>query len=277
MNDQPKQEIKMGFFSSKKETETPVKRVEEVAKPVANKVPASNDMIRTPTNNLSIIKENFVVQATIKGKGSLVVGGEYEGDITIDDTLFIEKGAKFNGTVHAKNVKISGEFSGTLYATATEVTKSGKFNGSVNANKTSIGGVFDGIVRSIDSLEITNTGSVTTKECKSKQIKIEGKVKGRVVASELLEVTSGGSIDGEIITKGIRTEQGGSIIGNIQTYDEKIHGTESIIDEKIASKSAEDVEIDPEIAKLIKIKPDDMKKYAKRDESGIKRIPAEKK
>lgn len=268
----------MGFFSSKKKEE-----VQEVSKPqepvraAAPKVPVSTDMIKTPTNNLSIIKENFKVKATIEGKGSLVIGGEYEGDITIDDTLFIEKGAKFSGTVHAKNVKISGEFSGTLYSTLAEVTKSGKLNGLINANKTSLGGTVDGVVRSIDSLEITKSGTVTTKECKSKNIKVEGKVKGRVVASELLEVTSGGSIEGDIITKGIRTEQGGSIIGNIQTYDEKIHSSETVLDEKLSSKSEENLDIDPEIAKLIKIKPDDMKKYAKKDESEIKRIPADKK
>ncbi len=267
----------MGFFSSRKEEKEPVRKEEVQMKPAAPKVPASTDMIKTPTNNLSIIKENFVVKATMKGKGSLVIGGEFEGDITIDDTLFIEKGAKCEGTIHAKNVKISGELKGTVYATAVEVTRSGKFNGKIHANKTSLGGDINGVIRSIDSLEITKTGRVETKEAKSKKIKVEGKVEGRVVASELLEVVSTGSIEGDIITKGIRTEQGGSIVGNIQTYDEKIHNQETALDEKIAAKSKEDMDIDPEIAKLINIKPDDMKKYAKKEESAIKRIPDDKK
>ncbi len=275
----------MGFFSSKskKEESKPIQSEPEVKRePVAPpKMPTSTDMIKTPTNNLSIIKENFVVKATMKGKGSLVIGGEFEGDITIDDTLFIERGASCEGTIHAKNVKISGIFTGTVYATAVEVTQSGTFNGVIHANKTSLGGDIKGTIRSIDSLEITKTGRVETKEAKSKKIKIEGKVHGRVVASELLEVVSTGAIEGDIITKGIRTEQGGSIVGNIQTYDEKIHSKDSAIDEKIASKrdntSEEGVEIDPEIARLIKIKPDDMKKYAKKEESAIKRIPEDKK
>ena len=269
----------MGFFSSKKSEESkPVMREEEIqAQPVKPVVPTSTDMIKTPTNNLSIIKENFVVKATMKGKGSLVIGGEFEGEIAIDDTLFIEKDAKCEGTIHAKNVKIAGVFIGTVYATAVEVTKSGTFNGVIHANKTSLGGDIKGTVRSIDSLEITKSGVVETKEAKSKQIKVEGKVKGRVVASELLEVVSTGSIEGDIITKGIRTEQGGSIIGNIQTYDEKIHSKDSAIDEKIAALSDENVDIDPEIAKLINIKPDDIKRYAKKDESAIKRIPDDKK
>ncbi len=267
----------MGFFSSKKKEESaPASRPQEEVKPAAPKIPVSSDMIKTPTNNLSIIKDNFVVKATINGKGSLVIGGEYEGEITIDDTLFVEKGAKFSGTVHAKNVKVSGDFTGTVYATAVEVTKSGKLHGLISANKTSLGGIVDGIIRSIDTLEITKSGKVTTKESKSKNIKVEGDVTGRVIASELLEVTSGGSINGDIITKGIRTEQGGSIIGNIQTYDEKIHNTNTPLDD-VATNEEDNIDIDPEIAKLIKIKPNDMKKYAKKDDSGIKRIPADKK
>jgi len=271
----------MGFFSSKKkdsETKEQQSEIQEqVVAPSAPRVATSNDMIKTPTNNLSIIKESFVVKATMKGKGSLVIGGDFEGDITIDDTLFIEKGASCEGTIHAKNVKVSGTFRGTVYATAVEVTRSGIFNGTLHANKTSLGGDIKGTIRSIDSLEITKSGIVKTKEAKSKKIKVEGKVEGRVVASELLEVISTGSIEGDIITKGIRTEQGGSIIGNIQTYDEKIHNKESVLDEKIATKNDENVDIDPEIAKLIKIKPDDMKKYAKKEESKIKRIPDNKK
>lgn len=257
----------MGFFSSSKKKEeksAPSKPKLEERSP--QPPPARSDMIKTPTHNLSILKESFVVKATINGKGSLIIGGEYEGDITIDDTLFVEKGATFTGTVHAKNVKISGEFTGTLYATVVEVTKSGKLSGLINSNKTSLGGVINGIVRSIDSIEITDSGVIETKECKSKQIKVEGKVKGCVIASTLLEVTSAGSIEGEIITKGIRTEQGGSIIGNIQTYDELRH-----------SEGKESSDIDPEIAKLINIKPDDMQKYAKKDNQQIKRIPADKK
>ena len=272
----------MGFFgSSKKEEEKkqPVQQKKEVVqpKPAAPKVSTSVDMIKTPTHNLSIIKENISIQATMKGKGSLVIGGDFEGDIKIDDTLFIEKGARCEGSVHARNVKVSGEFSGNIFATAVEVTKSGKLNGNINANKTSLGGDVKGSIRSIDTLEVTRTGRVDTKEAKSKKIKIEGKVNGRVVASELLEVVSTGAIEGDIITKGIRTEQGGSIVGNIQTYDEKIHNNNSTLEKTSQPKEEKDLDIDPEIAKLINIKPDDMKKYAKKEESPIKRIPEDKK
>jgi cytoskeletal protein CcmA (bactofilin family) len=262
----------MGFFSSKKEEKV---ASQPKAKVQDNTEVASHDIIKIPTNNVSIIKERFKVQANIEGDGSLIVGGQLDGNIKIDDTLFIEKGAKFKGKVEAKNVKISGDFEGNIEANSVEITKSGRLNGSIKANKTFLGGFVDGIIRSMDSVEIFSTGIIDTKECKSKQIKINGKVEGRVVASELLEVTSGGSVNGDIITKGIRTEQGGSIIGNIQTYDESLHGEDVVIE-----KEADEVhiDIDPEVAKLINVKPEDMKKYAKKDDpKSIKRIPENKK
>ncbi len=266
----------MGFFTSKKEEDTQRAQIKEEAPRVAEPKHISKDIIKTPTINVSVIKEMVKVKGNIDGGGSLIIGGEFEGDVNIDDTLFIEKGAKFSGTVNAKNVKVSGYFNGVVYSGAFEVTQSGVFEGNVKTNKTFLGGKIDGIIRSIDSIEISQTGEVDTQECKSKQIKVEGKVKGRVIASELLEVTNSGSINGEIITKGIRTEQGGSIIGNIQTYDENIHNKENnkqFVEDALSPAD----EIDPEIANLIKIKPDDMQKYAKKEDKSIKRIPTDKK
>jgi len=267
----------MGFFGSKREEEKKVNTVKSQPQQ-EKKVAVSNDIIKTPTSNVSNINDKLNVKANIEGGGSLILGGHLEGTVKIAETLFIEKGARLIGEAVAKSVKISGDFEGTIDATSVEVTRSGRFNGIIKANKTFLGGFVDGVIRSNDSIEIFSTGIVDTKECKSKRIKINGKVEGRVVASELLEVTSGGSVNGDIITKGIRTEQGGSIIGNIQTYNESIHGadTEIIFDKK----TAEDIEtnIDPDVAKLIDIKPEDIQKYAKKDDSkSIKRIPKEKK
>ena len=264
----------MGFFSGKKDKETErnlEKPQESVKKPIHNNV-VSSEMVKTPTRNVSVIKENFNVKAEIEGEGSLIIGGHFEGKVKVDDTLFVEKGALFSGTVQAKNVKISGDFEGTINANAVEITKSGRLNGTINANKTHLGGFVKGIIKSIESIEISSSGIIDTQECKSKQIKIEGNVEGRVVASELLEVTSGGSVKGDIITKGIRTEQGGSIIGNIQTYDESIHSQDIPL-----NSNEEQNQIDPEVAKLIDIDPNDLEKYAKKEEKEIKRIPADKK
>ena len=252
----------MGFFSSKKEE----KKEEVITAPKQTLQEESPDMIKTPVKNVSNLINTLKVKADIEGEGSLIIGGIFDGNISITDTLFIEKGAVVSGTIRAKNVKVAGELEGTIYSTATEVTQSGKFNGVINSNKVSLGGFVDGVIRAVDSVEISSTGVVNSKECKSKNIKIVGKLKGKVVASELLEVISGGSVEGVIITKGIRTEQGGSIIGNIQTYDASIHDKPMLDDER---KKEEE-----EISRLINITPEELQKYAKKDEEKVpKRIP----
>jgi len=267
----------MGFFGSKRKEEVETEEIE--SKPQKRKVVESSDIIKTPTGNVSTINDKLKVKANIDGGGSLILGGHLEGTISIADTLYIEKGARLIGKVSAKSVKISGDFEGTIDAVSVEVTRSGRLNGIIRANKTFLGGFVDGVIRSNDSIEIFSTGIIDTKECKSKQIKINGKVEGRVVASELLEVTSGGSVNGDIITKGIRTEQGGSIIGNIQTYDESLHSADSeIVIEKEIIVEEVAIDIDPDVAKLIDIKPEDIQKYAKKDDpKSIKRIPEDKK
>jgi len=256
----------MGFFGKKEEE----KKQTVIETPKQPEQEVSNDIIKTPVKDLSVIKKGITAKADIKGEGSLIIGGNFEGNVIIEDTVVIEKDANFKGEINAKNVKISGNFEGKIKSNAIEVTTNGKFNGIINSNKTFLAGFIKGSIKSLDSIEVLTTGIVEAKECKSKMIKIVGKLHGRVVASELLEIVSGGSVEGEIITKGIRTEQGGSVVGNIQTYDPSKH---DIKNEPILSdEKSENLNIDPEIASLINIDPSDIQKYAKKEEKEIKRI-----
>jgi cytoskeletal protein CcmA (bactofilin family) len=258
----------MGFFGKKEDENNYNSHTQTLNEP---KEIISNDIIKTPVSNVSIIKKGINAKAEIEGEGSLIVGGNFEGNVTIADTVFIEKDAVFKGEINAKNVKIAGDFEGSIKSNAIEVTTTGKFNGTITSNKTFLAGFVKGSIKSLDSIEVLTTGIVEAKECKSKMIKIIGKLNGRVVASELLEIISGGSVEGEIITKGIRTEQGGSIIGNIQTYDPAKHDIQS--EAALAQTNiSQNVQIDPEIANLINIDPNDIQKYAKKEEKQIKRI-----
>ena len=257
----------IGFFG-KKEEKTPTQEInEQVTQPAPTtpkpKVESVQDVIKTPSHNVSILNSTLNVKADIKGEGSLIIGGVCEGTIEVSDTIFIEKGAKVEGVIKAKNVKVSGEFLGTIYANAAEITKSGKLSGVIHSNKTFLGGEISGTIRSVDSIEITKTGIVEAKECRSKKIKVVGKVKGKVIASELLEVVKTGFIEGTIITKGIRTEQGGSIIGNIQTYDSALDSEAHFFDEEGNDEN-----------KLINMSVQDMQKYAKKEP---KRVSAQEK
>ena len=256
----------MAFFSSKKSKPEEVKQ--PISKPTPKPVEVSKDIIKTPTHDVSVLRNLLKVKANIEGGGSLVIGGTFDGEVIIENTVFIEKGAKFFGTVRAKEVKISGNFEGTIYANAVEVTPSGKYSGVINSNKAFLGGEIEGVIKSVNSIEVTKSGKVNTKECKSKNIKIVGQLSGKVIASELLEITSGGSVNGTIITKGIKTEQGGSVIGNIQTYDPQKHDSNASFDD---DKSAKDT------SNLVNVSPEDMKKYARKDKKDeVKKIPADK-
>ncbi len=258
----------IGFFG-KKEKKSPANEFnEQMAQPAPApkpKVESVQDVIKTPSHNVSILNSALKVKANIKGEGSLIIGGSFDGEIEIADTVFIEKGAKVEGVIKAKNVKVSGEFLGTIYANAAEITKSGKLSGVIHSNKAFLGGEVSGTIRSVDSIEITKDGIVEAKECRSKKIKIVGKVKGKVIASELLEVVNTGFIEGTIITKGIRTEQGGSIIGNIQTYDSALDNESHFFEEE---KKEDD------LSKMINLDAKDMQKYAKKEP---KRISAQEK
>jgi cytoskeletal protein CcmA (bactofilin family) len=255
----------MGFFGSKREvkSKTDITDIEEPILDMHQEI----SYVRVPNTNLSMLNSLLNVKSDIKGRGSLVIGGEFEGSVDIEDTLYIEKDAKFKGKVKAKSVKISGEFKGEIEAKIIENSASSKFYGIIKANKTFIAGIFEGIVNSKESVEILPSGEIRTKEIKSASVKVGGKVKGNVIASSLLEVSRSGSIKGEIVTRGIKTEQGGSIVGNIQTYDESLHG----IDIEYTLDDLEEKE--NTLPKAIEqLSNSDIQKYAKKDKKSPRRL-----
>jgi cytoskeletal protein CcmA (bactofilin family) len=260
----------MGFFSNKNnEAEETTEQKQENTNAIAQE--QEQTFIKTPTNNISTLNSLLKIKADIEGGGSLIIGGSYEGNVVVEDTIFIEKGAQFSGKIKAKNVKISGEFKGEIEALLVEVSSSSKFIGVISANKCFLAGIINGAINSKDSIEILSTGDIETKELKSSNIKVSGRVKGNIIASSLLEVTKDGSVSGEIVTKGIKTEQGGTIIGNIQTYDESLHG----IDINYALEDLQPVqEIKEEAPKksVEQLNEEDIQKYSKKEKKTVKRL-----
>ncbi len=249
------------FGSSKKTEETQVKEEVEVKKEVA-----STPKVEAPDINTSRLQYGVKVEGDIDARGSLILGGDFKGKAVVEDTMVIEHNATFNGELKAKNVKIAGVFEGKVEAVSIEVTKTARFKGLINATKTFLAGEVKAIIKSSDSLEVLPTGVVETKEAKSNNIKILGKLYGRVIASELLEVTEGGSIEGTIVTKGIKTEQGGTIIGNIQTFDESVHGIDIEYTLEDVLEDEDNLEV-TSFSNLDKLSKEDLKKYAKKEPS----------
>jgi cytoskeletal protein CcmA (bactofilin family) len=50
---------------------------------------------------------------------------------------------------------------------------------------------------------------------------VSGSVQGNVIASELLEINSTGSVEGEISVKTIKTAEGSRMVGTMSTYEAK--------------------------------------------------------
>jgi len=258
------------FFGNTKKDEvakkTLSKKQEEIQK-IAGTVKQEVDLVPNPIKNVSILNNLLSVKGDIEGGGSLIIGGDYEGNLSLNDTVFVEDGAKVTGNIRANSIKISGEVKGNIDAKVVEITKNGSLEGNIKATITSISGLVNGSILSLNSVEIRSSGVLDAKECKAQKVKVVGKILGKVIASELLEVISGGSVNGSIITKSIRTEEGGSIIGNIQTYDPEKH---AVKEENKSTPVSSD--IDPEISKLINIDPKDLQKYAKKgDKKGGKK------
>jgi cytoskeletal protein CcmA (bactofilin family) len=251
----------MAIFRSRSKTkeEESVELEEKV-----EKKPEISERVAIPSEHISRLQYGVSVEGNIKAKGSFAIGGNFKGSAIIEDSIYIEHNANFNGELEAKNVKIAGNFEGKIKAHTVEITKTAHFKGLINATKTFLAGNVKAIIKSKDSLEVLPTGVIEAKEAKSSNIKILGKIHGRVIASELLEVTKGGSIEGTIVTKGIKTEQGGTILGTIQTFDDTVHGVDIeyslddvFDDEKVLGVNS--------ITQIEQLSSKDLKKYAKKE------------
>ena len=247
------------FFGNTKKDEELQEATKKESSSVSKPEPKEVELITLPSNNVSVLNAQIKTKGDIEGGGSLVIGGIYDGNLTIEDTVFIEDGAKVMGNIKANSIKIAGEVKGHIDAKIVEITKNGSLEGDIRSTITSVSGLVNGTVVSFTSIEIQPSGVLDTKECKSQKIRVVGKVLGKVVASELLEVVKGGSVNGSIITKGIRTEEGGSIIGNIQTYDPSKH------DIKKSATLTNGTGSEDDISKLINLDPKDIQKYAKKE------------
>jgi cytoskeletal protein CcmA (bactofilin family) len=229
-----------------------------------------NSLVPIPKES-ALITDCMNTKGHMSGCGSLIIMGQHEGNISMKDTVVISEEGSLVGKVEASKIKISGNVKGILECEVLEITQGSKFEGEIYSHTAYINGEVSGEFYASQSIEIDLEGVATAKECKSKTIRVLGKLDGKVVASEMLEVINGGAIDGEIVTKGIKTMDGGSVVGTIVTYNEKIHSdkpeksSQSEDDSKEPQGAQRD--IDPKLGKIINADKIDVNKYApKKDE-----------
>ncbi|MFH1710593.1 MAG: polymer-forming cytoskeletal protein, partial [bacterium] len=84
----------------------------------------------------SIIGDDTHIKGEIITKGSIRVGGEFEGNIQAHGDVLIGEGSRVTGTVSGAKVIVSGDMNGNISANSgLEITKTGKVNGDIVSDK----------------------------------------------------------------------------------------------------------------------------------------------
>jgi len=84
----------------------------------------------------SIIGEDTQVKGEIISKGSVRLGGEFEGKIQAHGDVLIGEGSRVTGSISGARVTVSGDVNGNISAnTGLEITKTGKVYGDVISDK----------------------------------------------------------------------------------------------------------------------------------------------
>ena len=84
----------------------------------------------------SIIGDDTQIKGEIITKGSIRMGGEFEGKIQAHGDVLIGEGSRVTGTVAGAKVIVSGDVNGNISANGgLEITKTGKVFGDIISDK----------------------------------------------------------------------------------------------------------------------------------------------
>jgi cytoskeletal protein CcmA (bactofilin family) len=84
----------------------------------------------------SVIGDDTQIKGEIVTKGSIRMGGEFEGKIQARGDVLIGEGSHVTGTVAGAKVIVSGDVNGNITANAgLEITKKGKVFGDIISDK----------------------------------------------------------------------------------------------------------------------------------------------
>ncbi len=82
----------------------------------------------------SLIGSALTIEGKIEGAGHVRIAGRFKGDVHVEGNLTIEQGAKVTGGIRAGSVIIGGELDGNILgATTVELLATGVLNGDVKA------------------------------------------------------------------------------------------------------------------------------------------------
>lgn len=87
----------------------------------------------------SVIAADLTIEGKIEGSGHVRLVGKFKGDVHVEGDLTIEPGAKVTGSVRAGTVVIGGELEGNVdAASSVELLKTGVVNGDLKAGSLTV-------------------------------------------------------------------------------------------------------------------------------------------
>jgi cytoskeletal protein CcmA (bactofilin family) len=84
----------------------------------------------------SIIGDDTQIKGEIVTKGSIRMGGEFEGKIHAHGDILVSEGSHLTGTISGSRIIVSGDVNGNISASSgLEITKKGKVFGDITSDK----------------------------------------------------------------------------------------------------------------------------------------------
>ena len=171
----------------------------------------------TTAKNITYVAKEIEVTGSFNGKGAVQIEGTLNGDINVTSVVIGVDGV-VNGVINATNVIVNGKLNGSIFCDTLEVMPNGSVSNELKVKRVLISGKVDGAIESKEEINIDKSGVVNATTMTSKNILVDGSFTGKVVASELLEIGSTGSVEGDITVKNIKTQEGGKLLGSMQLY-----------------------------------------------------------
>jgi cytoskeletal protein CcmA (bactofilin family) len=101
---------------------------------LAEGLPPAPDAYVPPPDAGTVIDAGMTLKGEIKGQGSVVMLGSFEGDIILDGTLHVGPAARVDANISADSIVVAGVVRGNLSAdTRVEILASGSLTGSVRS------------------------------------------------------------------------------------------------------------------------------------------------
>ena len=172
-------------------------------------------------SSATIITSCMEVKGDFKGGDTIHIDGHVTGNIFVSNTIVIGKSGVVEGNIEAKSVLINGELKGSVKCDKLEVLAAGKVSKYIEGKELILEGNITGDITGHESIDVLEQSTIHAICIKSKKIKVAGKIKGTIHASELLEITAKGFVEGQIAAKSIKTEEGGRMVGTMSTYEEE--------------------------------------------------------